>query len=87
MKNLDPQKQLEILSKSYVTAKDLYQLYPCGMTWARKTVNRIQDDLASKGIPLLETREKYVPLREVLKLYPVDENRLKKYGGADEDSR
>lgn len=79
MKVLNPVKQLEILKESYVSANMVYELYPAGMNWARNLVNEIREDLEKRGIPLMTGKEKYVPIKEVLKRYPINQKSLEEY--------
>lgn len=78
MRELNLIRRLEILKETYVDANMVYELYPIGKTAARKIVNDISEDLKRRGVPLLQSKRKYIPLGEVLKRYPIDEKRLQK---------
>lgn len=85
-KHLDPKRQLEILSKAYINVRMIYELYPGSMSWARRIMRNIKSDLKAEGKSVINTNESWVPIKEVLKRYPIDEKRIREYAGLREKS-
>lgn len=78
MKYPDPIKQEEILGKSYVSVNDLYELYPMGYHACRKLHHLVVEELEQAGIPLLPTKPVLVPLKRVLRHFPVDRKAIER---------
>jgi len=57
----------QVISKPYITAKEISMIYPVGITNARKVVDAICRDMEAKGTPLPKARKKLVPTERVLK--------------------
>ena len=71
MRHLDPAIQTEILKQSYISAQDIYHLYPLGRNESNKLFNQIVSELMEEGIPLLPCRPRAIPISRVLKKYPI----------------
>jgi len=84
-RHLDPRRQLEILGEPYINVRMIYELYPGTLSWARNVMRQIKADLKAEGKNVLSTNEAWVPIKEVLKRYPIDEKRIREY--ADITSR
>lgn len=77
MKNPNPIRQLEILQQSYVNIVDVFELYPFSKGWAMRTCKEINADLKKRNISVITSNKIWIPLKELLKKYPIDERRLK----------
>lgn len=70
MRNINSEKQKEILKQIYITAEDIYNVCPVGMTQSRHIFNQIVDRCKKLGIPLFNTRPMVVPTVMLLEMYP-----------------
>lgn len=70
MKETNYLSQSEILSKTYITIADIYNLLPIGKNYASKIFREIEDELKEKGIPLLVTRPRVIPTEYLIKHFP-----------------
>ena len=72
MKNLNVEEQLEILDKTYVSADEIYHLYPFSKETARSLFDEVMNELINQDIPILPGRPARVPLKRILERYPID---------------
>lgn len=73
MKPLDPIVQEDILDQTYLSANDIYNLYPLSQREARNLYNTIRLQMISQGVPLMRCRPGVVPIDRVLAVYPINE--------------
>ena len=70
MRNPDPCVQLEILDKSYITTRQIYQLIPgISLKRARQIYKDVLYKLVSEGYNIIPG---LVPVRYVTDMYPLD---------------
>ena len=70
MRNIDLQKRDEILHRSYITAKDIYNVLPIGINYAARIFNELEAEAKADGIALLATKPRVLPIEYLLRRYP-----------------
>lgn len=75
----DPISQEKVLDKTYVSRMDLQILYPTfGYDAISRQFKKIQQELLSEGKGLMPGRPETVPLRRVLKVWPLEQASIRK---------
>lgn len=60
----------DIMSKTFLTMQDLYELLPVGKNQASKIFRSIEEDCKKKEIPLFITRPRVIPAEMLFEKYP-----------------
>jgi len=71
-KSLNPIEQEKILDSTYVSARDIYKLYPLSLQSCNRIISDICKQTLAEGYNLLPSRPRVVLLERVLKKYPLD---------------
>lgn len=87
MKNLNPLVQQEILDRTYVSANDLYQLYPISKQTAYMWVRSVVNDLIKENIPLMPGTPTLIPLERILKDYPLNKEGIRRAAKRKEETK
>lgn len=61
MKQITKERQKEILSKSYLTMADIYELLPIGRNQSNELFHQIEEEVKEDGKKLFITRPRVIP--------------------------
>ena len=78
MRKPNPLVQEEILDQTYVSANDLYNLYPISKRVAYEWLNEVTKELIKEEIPLMPGRPQLIPLQRVLQKYPLNQEGIRR---------
>lgn len=67
MKQITRERQKDILSKTYLTIADIYELLPIGKNQSSKIFHQIEQEVLDDGKKLFTTRPKVIPTSYYLK--------------------
>ena len=71
MKNINPDLMKQTLKKPWLTVKDIYQIYPCGISACRGMFKSALQKAKDENWFIPITNPPVVPTPHVLQLYPI----------------
>lgn len=75
----NPEAQLRVLDREYVSVKDLMDLYGWGRPHATKEFKEIKDQMDDEGRPLMICGKTLrIPITRILKKYPMNYSRIQR---------
>ena len=69
-------RKQEIINYSYVCKKDIQDLYDVSLNQATKIMVEVEKLLIANDVPCFNTRPRLVPIKFVLKMFPVEASRI-----------
>lgn len=72
------QDQAEVISKAYLTVKDIRQLVPVGETKAREIMRAVRAEMVKDNAPIFNYHTLIAPTDRVLKYLGISSERIRK---------